>query len=402
MPFRTNTYTEGQYYRLQPVMRYEVVPGQSIEAKLRLKFESVAFLQNILSGGVAHLYAFYTPYRLLWDQWIEFASDPDTGLSVPSVTVPWGSMFEKSSGVNCFGRRAYKLIYNQYFGSEQWNAGAIATWYDDITADADVSFKLLRTTDQFGGKLLPTDQAPDRTYSAPVTGTSPNQIATIQLNDFRRQLVQARSDRRSQMTGDKYVDAMQRMGVKLDWRVQMAPEFLGQKVFEFDAVKTRASYGEDPSANTVLGRAFARYQGELEMDLGRKYFSEHGLIWFLIAVRPYALSRATPSPFGALSKARASFFWGDNQAGVASAAAVDLGGAGNPAYYPRFQYLKSGQNLIGNASAAPWVPEQNPASIGSYVYPTMTTQDDDTLSQPLAFWTRGVFGGPSPVKTNVF
>lgn len=401
MAYRENTYTEGQYYRLQPVARLDVVPGQSVSGKVAVKFESVAFLQNILSGGVAHLYAFYTPFRLLWDDWIEFASDPDTTLTVPAAPVAWGSMFEKNASCNIFGRRAYKLIYNQYFGSQQWNVGAITTWYDDITDDTDVTFRLLRTTDQFAGKLLPTDQAPDRAYTAPVTGTSPNQVATIQLNDFRRQMVRAKSDRRSQMTGDKYVDAMQRMGVRLDWRVQMAPEFLGQTVFEFDAQKTRASYGEDPGSNTVLGRAFARYAGQMDLNLGRHFFAEHGIIWFLVAVRPYALSRSTPAPFQALSKVRSSFYFGDNQAGQGTALAADLGVNGNPAYYPSFQYLKSGQNLVGNASAVPWVPEQTPNSIGAYVWPQVSTTDDDTLSQPLAFWTRTVFGGPTPVKTNV-
>lgn len=400
MAYRENTYTEASYYRLQPVARLDVVPGQSVTGKVAVKFESVAFLQNILSGGVAHLYAFYTPYRLLWEDWIEFASDPDTTLQVPSVPVQWASMFEKNANVNCFGRRAYKLIYNQYFGSQQWNQGTITTWYDDITDDSDVSFKYLRTTDQFAGKLLPTDAAPDKAYTAPVTGTSPNQVATIQLNDFRRQMVRARSDRRAQMTGDKYVDAMQRMGVRLDWRVQMAPEFLGQTICEFDSQKTRSSFGDDPAANTVLGRAFARYAGTMELNLGRHFFAEHGLIWFVAAVRPYALAKTTPAPFQALSKSRSSFYFGDNQAGQGQCNAADLGVGGNPAYYPSFQYLKSGQNLIGAASPVPWVPEQNPPSIGRYVWPVVTTVDDDQLTLPLAFWTRCVFGGPTPVKTN--
>ena len=83
MAFRQNTYNEGDPYLLIPVGRMDVVPGQTLSAKVQAKIQTVAFLQNVLSGGVAHIYAFYTPYRLLWDNWIDFASDPDTSLTVP-------------------------------------------------------------------------------------------------------------------------------------------------------------------------------------------------------------------------------------------------------------------------------------------------------------------------------
>ena len=150
-----------------------------------------------------------------------------------------------------YWRDAYKLIYNQFFGSDQW-AVSTGTWYDDITLDTDVTSRVIRSTDQLAGKLMATDQAPDREYDAPVTGTAPNQVATISLNAFRERLVQARSDRRAQMTGDKYVDAMRRLGVNLDWRVQMAPEFLGQSLVEFDAKRVRSSYGDDTALTPLL------------------------------------------------------------------------------------------------------------------------------------------------------
>ena len=63
MAFRQNTYNEGNPYLLIPVGRMDVVPGQTLSAKVQAKIQTVAFLQNILSGGVAHIYAFYTPYR---------------------------------------------------------------------------------------------------------------------------------------------------------------------------------------------------------------------------------------------------------------------------------------------------------------------------------------------------
>lgn len=406
MPFRENTYNEGQYYQLVPCARMDVVPGQSLESRIQVKFETAAFVKNIMSGGVAHLYAFYTPYRLCWDEWVDFASDPSYANNVPTCSVAWPFGFERTANsgfrANCFGRRSYKLIYNQFFGSKQWSSNG-ACWYDDPFDDADVTEKALRGTDQLSGKLLATDQAPDATYAAPVTGTSPNQVATVSLNEFRRQLVEARSKRRADMTGDKYVDAMRRMGVNLDWRVQMAPEFLGQSLVEFDAVKTRGTYNKEAATNTVLGQAFARYQATLDLQLKRKFIAEHGIVWFVLAIRPYTLSQNVPNPLSAMRAARSGFFFGDNQAGVETVVGDSLGVVGD-SYLPRFQWLKSGQNLIGKKSAEPWLPQYSPTTIQGFVYPpTVTTPNDGQLGAAVAaVWSRLVAGGPTPVKTNQF
>lgn len=402
MSYRQNTYTEGNSYRLLPVARMEVVPGQTLNAKVQAKVQTVAFLQNILSGGVAHIYAFYTPYRLLWEDWIDFASDPDTTTPIPTTTTSFDAMFEKSAAIHpvtVFGRRAYKLIYNQFFGSDQWGAGG-GTWYDDITLDTDVSMKPLRSTDQFSGKILQSDQAPDRIYPAPVTGTAPNQVANVSLNEFRSLMNQARSDRRAQMTGDKYVDAMRRLGVNLDWRVQMAPEFLGQSLVEFDAKRVRSSYGDD-TALTPLGRAYAHYEFTLGLDLGKKFFAEHGTVIFCIALRPYVFPSTTPSPVLAQISNRTQLFWGDNQEGVTGIPATVLGLSGAEGYVPRFQYYQSGQNLFGNTNpTAPWITSNTPTGLGNYVYtPDIDTTIDDTLGGNFAAaFTRLVADGPSPIR----
>ena len=400
MAFRQNTYNEGNPYLLIPVGRMDVVPGQTLSAKVQAKIQTVAFLQNILSGGVAHIYAFYTPYRLLWDDWIDFASDPDTSLTVPLAPTAWPALFERG-GQNCFGRRAYKLIYNQFFGSDQW-AVSTGTWYDDITLDTDVTSRVIRSTDQLAGKLMATDQAPDREYEAPVSGTAPNQVATISLNAFREQLVQARSDRRAQMTGDKYVDAMRRLGVNLDWRVQMAPEFLGQSLVEFDAKRVRSSYGDD-TAQTPLGRAYAHYEFTLSLDVQRKFFAEHGVVWFLVSLRPYVMSQLTPSPLSAQLFHRDSFFWGDNQAGVTLVPGSTLGLSAprDNGYAPKMQYYQSGQNLIGGfGTGTPWVTRYTPENLAEYVYcASVDTVRDDTLGGAFfAAFSRVVADGPSPIK----
>ena len=180
--YRSNAYNEGAFFTPVPVFRQMVVPGQSVELELDVMFETPPFLGNLMSGGVAQLYAFYCPFRLVWEPWMEFIADPVSGLTVPVSTTPWAFMFEKAGAgvlqVNSFMRRAYKLAFNQYFGSTPDNFNS---WYANVDDDTDVTYRRVRTTDQFLGKLMKDSSISDPTYVAPVAGAS----ATISLNDFR-------------------------------------------------------------------------------------------------------------------------------------------------------------------------------------------------------------------------
>ena len=204
-----------------------------IALDVSVMWESPPLNSQVLSGGVATLYAFYVPLRLLWSGWIDFIAQD--GGTVPTTSTNWAQMFEANASgnaVSSFYRRAYKLIYNQFFGSEKFG-----TWYANIETDTEVNTFLCRNLDQLAGHLVDSADAPDPTYIAAVSGAQ----ATISLNDFRKAMKEAYATRRADMTGDKYVDAMRRMGVALDWRVQMAPEFLGKSEVDFYPKRTRVT-----------------------------------------------------------------------------------------------------------------------------------------------------------------
>lgn len=93
--FRQNTYTEADFYRVVPVARKMVVPGESASLDVQTHFESVPFAQNVLTGGLMSLYAFYTPIRLVWgDAWINYLTDPETTEVIPTSSTPAPYMFE--------------------------------------------------------------------------------------------------------------------------------------------------------------------------------------------------------------------------------------------------------------------------------------------------------------------
>lgn len=222
---KSGTYTQGNMYTVQPVYRQQVVPGQTVDLDIQMSGKSAAMTQNISTPAMISMWFFYVPHRLVWDDWTAFISKEEGAPSFPS-TATYGSQFFEHDGagegwnVSPLYRRAYKACYNEYFGSESVGS-TYSAWYDDITTDTNVFTYLARNPEQFASRMVLDDAVSDPEF----TVTS----STIPLNDFYRQMMNARSQQRSQMTGNKYVDTLARMGVDATWMIAERPEFLGTK-----------------------------------------------------------------------------------------------------------------------------------------------------------------------------
>lgn len=357
--YRAHTYTEASFSQLQPVHRYDVVPGQSIEATVQTVMRSKPYLTPVQTAGVSYLFAFYVPYRLLWSGWIDFVVNR-TG-TVPTATSEWPALFERETPLprNSFGRRAYKAIYNQYFGTPDMS------WYSNIETDTDTSMKQVRTLDQFLSHWALTGSVSQTTQTAPVTGTAPNQIATINVDQLRGNLQRSVHVRRRDLTGDKYVDALSAMGVKLDWRVQQAPEFLGVARSDFRSKNiTQSDYA-------ISGQYGGFFEGSTELKLGKKFFSEHGVVWFLSVHKPLSFlqqTRGTPFQF---NTSHNDFFWGDNTDEAGSRNGVDYGMSGGTAVTQKWIEHHYGHSHTGEASNVFWSQNVSaaPPTIAGAVYP---------------------------------
>lgn len=295
LKFRYSSYQEGNFYRLKVVGRRAVAPGERI-SKLVVdsRITTPVFSRLLINPFLVQTWAFYVPYRLLWDQWVDFIALDDSVTSVPTTTAAQ-SILEGSSGApNIFGRRAIKLIANEFFGDEQYyNLGVSPgdTFYPDVTVDATVPDPRLLIWDQFRSHLKERSYT-GQSFTASVAGAT----ATIDLDGLSRALRDNRARRRQKFTGDKYVDTMRLMGVDLDWRVQMAPEFLGssqQVVWPRECGSSQA----DATAGVPAG---LQYRGS-SLDVQQQFvlrrpvaFAEHGLLMAFVGVRPL-LIRNTPT-----------------------------------------------------------------------------------------------------------
>lgn len=355
LSFRCQAYNEANFYRATPLARKMVAPGDTISSFIvDARFISAVFDKVRTNPLLAQIWLFYVPHRLVWDQWVDFIALSDTVTAVPTTTSAWGSMFETpATAKSVLFRRSYKLAYNQFFGDKQVGQAAGA-WYDDITADTVTTLGGLLAWDQLVASQVSRAAYTQTSFTAAVSGAT----ATIPLDDFARSLRDNTARRRQKITGDKYVDVMRQMGVELDWRVQMAPEFLGSgQAVLFP--RERAGAGDA----TSLSSRVSEWSGKLAVSMsGKRHFAEHGYVMALAGFRPSYLV-ADSMPADAVRTGKDGFFRPDADT-VADALTI-----GN-LWRERYGHYLKGGNVIGvnangdaltvQAGSAPFYPD--PAS----------------------------------------
>ena len=382
------TYTESDAYALTPIFRQQVVPGQTVNMDFQVSLKTAAFTKNITTPCLMSAWFFYVPHRLSWSGWTEFISKAEGAPSFP-VTNSDGKFYDHVSGgsavVSPLFRRAYKLCYNEYFGSESVGSTNKA-WYDDITDDSVVDLYNARNPEQFASKIQLDGAVVDPEFT--VTGS------TIPLNDFYRQLMNARSKQRSQMTGDKYVDTLARMGVDATWMIAERPEFLGTKSQLIPAhVTTNTS-------DTNTGNETARFEGKLGCQIKSKHFAEHGYIVGVAAVRPI-LCNAGRGAADVLSTGIDDFYSADNLQTKDDVDSNLNGFSGTNANTQRFGYLRNGQWLRGVGSE--WVIAATVSDFPALIYPdgAVLPITDELGTKDFAATSSFSMSGKTPVPVRV-
>ena len=355
------TYTQGDTYKALPILRQQVVPGQTVNIDAEVSLKTAAYSANLSTPCMMSVWYFYVPHRLVWDGWTDFISKEEGASSFPETTIDAPFYFQNGGGdtQSPLFVRACKLVYNEYFGTETMGG---TQWFSDVTDDSVVDVYDTRNPEQFASKLR-IDDASIVDPEFAVTASS------IPLNEFYRSMMNARSKQRSQMSGNKYVDTLARMGVDASWMVSERPEFLGTKS------KLVGPQLTSNTSDTNTGYEIARYSCNLSVSVRNKHFAEHGYIVGMASVRPIVIttgrspndSRPTfdnPTDSDWLD----SFYSADNlqtkdeynrhTANVTTP---------NQCFTERFAYLKNGEWL--NANGSSWLMRNNVINFGDMIYP---------------------------------
>ena len=353
------TYTEGSSYELNPIFRQQVVPGQTVNIDFESSLKTAAFTKNLSTPAIMSVWFFYVPHRLVWSGWTDFISKQEGAPTFPTTTnTAGGASFFDYSNLGTFSslyRRAFKMCYNEYFGTESIGS-AYEAWYDDITADADTALNRTKNPEDFASKMTLESTVSDPEFTVAAS--------SIPLNDFYRQMMNARSQQRSQMTGDKYVDTLARMGVDATWMIAERPEFLGTKSQMVGPQLTANT------SNTGTGEEVARFQAKLKCSIKSKHFAEHGYIVGVSSCRPMLnyIYRAASD----IGKTTIDDYYSADNLQTKDSTDSLLNGitASAEAYVSRFAYLKNGQWLQGAATTNSWNLQPTAGNFPEIIYPS--------------------------------
>jgi len=328
-------YNQGTEYNVPtPVFRRAVMPAQTANLDGTLSFRTAA-LPVTLSKLVITTSYFFVPYRLIYSGWIDFITD---GTGVVPTGAQLNKLWDKNlSNNSALARRAYKLIYNQYYGDEN-SASGLYDVDDDTVVTLD---KPVLTLEQRLREVLPASQFTDDEYVAPVVGAD----ATINHSDFSRSASNARRDFRFEKSGDKYVDYLRQFGANPNWETQDAPEHLGSVTRD---VVPRVSAATD-GAN--LGSLRTYYSAEIPQKFSRKNFQEHGIVLGIAYARPVIFNDDWDCADVRMNT-REEFFNGDN-VNVKEALNTIIGGSDSQDVVvpPSYRYT-AGQHVLNNNGQA--------------------------------------------------
>lgn len=379
-------YNQGTIYNVPtPVFRRSVMPGQTANLSGTLHFRTSA-LPVTLNKLVVTASYFFVPYRLLWDGWVDFITD-GTGSNVPlgaQSDFMWDKVTTTSN--SAFMRRAYKLVYNEYFADEN-----SATGLYDVDLDTNITFdKPVLALEQRLREVLPASQFTDDEYVAPVVGAD----ATINHSDFSRSASNARRDFNFEKSGDKYVDFLRQFGVNPNWETQSAPEHLGSVTRD---VMSRVSAATD-GAN--LGSLRSYFSLDVPHSFKSKRFDEHGIVIGVAYARPVVFNKAFDAADVRMTL-RERFFNGDN-VNIKDDWANFFGGTTQDVVVPPSYRYTAGQHVFNSAAQPDMVLTIDNGSLDRRYGAITISPSEATLgTDSFCYMNDVTWSGASPASTSL-
>ena len=119
----SQTLNQANFFELIPLNYTEVVPGDTVSGSFASNFISDTTVRPLFNRTYMDTFAFYIPFRLLWDQFPEFIADENSGLTPPTVTDVFFQNFENRLVADApanlnnapWIRYAYNLVANSFF-----------------------------------------------------------------------------------------------------------------------------------------------------------------------------------------------------------------------------------------------------------------------------------------------
>lgn len=265
------------WFNLSCVGKFEAAPGETFSGKSSLRVVSESTKRPVMNRVYNDLFAFYVPYRLLWEDWPDFIAGAE-GLSVPTTTAPrYQQSLDNSDtqdgSVNAFGQRAYNLIWNKFFRTPDRDEIDI-----DTAGTQRTPLRPSRLLHKLKTELALADQEITVTDGSFTTG------------DVRKAFSQDRFDKTRAYYGSKYTDYLAALGVEASWSILDEPELIGMSMKNLPFSTTDATANTDvepaPSGEPIyVGSMGGAWKGSNTLTLRRTFCPEHGLVMVMQATR---------------------------------------------------------------------------------------------------------------------
>lgn len=306
--FNCQTVARLDWNTLTMLGYFDVVPGETITGKLSTVVRSNPALNQIMSRVYTDMFAFYIPFRLLWDEWPAFITGRPSG-AIPTIpatgNAPW---FIHRNTLNDTGdapgttrspawpQLAFQLVQEKFFtqqGDTQPGPGVV-----------------LQRPSTLETAPLPPDVAVQDTVIDVTSGLS--------VQALREGLAEDSFQKMRAYYGDKYIDYLAAVGVKADWGILEEPELIAQHHADWRFKAVNATYTPNPTPaadSTLLGQTAGYFEGRASLSMKRTFCPEHGLVIAFGVNRADAVFSDPPQP-AILQKYLPEHFWSPERQNV--------------------------------------------------------------------------------------
>jgi hypothetical protein len=285
------TVSGGSFGKLLCLKAIDVVPGDTVDGTLSHKAYSDLMSRFIATRTYFDTYAFYVPYRVVWEDFPAWIADA-AAKTMPTTTVQNANIFMQNPNgdvISAMLNRVYGMIWATFFqptGNQQ-------TWIEQVKSGAQDNntsvYDVYARPTTFDMKVR-NESAIDQTFVPSTHTVDTNPAFTV--DELRSAMAQDRFQRMRDFYGTRYTDYLAAVGVKANWSILDEPECIAVNNNDWKATETRASVetaGENP---TLVGTKFGQFQGDFKTTLRRTFCPEHGVIMICAVARSDVMNRS--------------------------------------------------------------------------------------------------------------
>lgn len=283
----------GKVGRLMTLSAIPVVAGDSMGVNIAGAIRLSPLRRDLSLDAMIDLFAFFVPHRHVYGQtWIDFIREGvDENETLESVGLSSGDIAHYlgynrlDDSVPLWLTSGYARIWNRYFRVPNGDVAEIPVSGADSLLQGQESrnygqlcarLKTFPTT----GNLGTDDSVDDSVYNAPVSGTGNGRTAAINLTTLDGLRAVHRSELEREWFGRRYTDVLERhWGGFANADADERPTLLMRES------NWMSGYDVDGSGDANLGQYSGKAATVMDMNVPRRFFSEHGCYWIMALIR---------------------------------------------------------------------------------------------------------------------